>query len=435
MDPDSYFIVLTIFFTLLVLSAFFSSAEIALLSLSEVDLKELRKKATQRSKRTVQLLSNPNSFFIAIRFAALVTQILMVATVVFLSKSIANALQVSYPLALASVLVLFAAVVFIINEIWAKLVVLRNNVVFAEFVSFPVALYFSLAKPFVGILGRLFDFLYKKFDISRKSALFEHHKIMAMVENKEENGGLEANERAMIHSIFEFGDTAVHEIMVPRIDIIGVEENISLEELTQLIKSKGHSRIPLYNEGLDNILGIIHAKDLLQITFNGKGGKPELKRLARPAYFVPETKKLHHLLKEFQKEKQHMAIVVDEYGGTAGLVTLEDVIEEIVGEIQDEYDREPPLYKKVDEKSFLVNAKIDLHELNEHLEMNLPTEGEYDSLGGFIFSLTGYVPEENEIVNYKNHTFLIKKVDRNRIVRVKLTRNELVEEDKNHEGD
>ncbi|TDI93526.1 MAG: HlyC/CorC family transporter, partial [Caldithrix sp.] len=322
---------------------------------------------------------------------------------------------------------------FMINEILAKFVLKKNRLV-AEFLSFPAMVYFTLISPFIGLLARLFQFFSNMLDVSRKSTVLEHHKIMALVEDREENGGLEDNERAMIDSIFEFGETEVHEIMIPRIDIVGVEENISLENLTKLIKSKGHSRIPLYNEGLDNILGIIHAKDLLPIIINGKTDIPDLKKLARPASFVPESKKLHHLLKEFQKKRQHMTIVVDEYGGTAGLVTLEDVLEEIVGEIQDEYDKEPPLYKKIDENCFLVDAKIDLDELNEELEMDLPTEGEYESLGGFIFSLTDYVPEQNEVVKYNNYRFLIKKIDRNRIIQVELTRSKDVEDGKKGSG-
>ena len=429
MVPESYFLLVVIFISLLFISAFFSSAEVAFLSLSEVDLKELRKKATKRSKRTVQLWDNHHTFFIAIRFASLVAQISLVCTVILFSKIVAVFLDVSHALALVLMLSFFAIAVFTVNEIWAKFVLKKNRSV-AEFLSLPAMVYFFLVKPFVRLLARLFEFFSNKLDVSRKSTVFEHHKIMALVEDREENGGLEDNERAMIDSIFEFGETEVHEIMIPRIDIVGVEENISLEDLAKLIKNKGHSRIPLYTEGLDNILGIIHAKDLLAIIIDGKVGKPDLKKLARPVSFVPESKKLHHLLKEFQKGQQHMAIVVDEYGGTAGLVTLEDVLEEIVGEIQDEYDKEPPLYKKIDENSFLIDAKIDLDELNEHLEMDLPTEGEFESLGGFIFSLTDYIPEQNEVVEYNNYTFIIEKIDRNRIIQVKLTRSEIVEEGK-----
>ncbi|RMF58153.1 MAG: HlyC/CorC family transporter [Calditrichaeota bacterium] len=245
---------------------------------------------------------------------------------------------------------------------------------------------------------------------------------MAPVDDEERLDALEDAERAMIHSIFEFGDTEVHEIMVPRTDMVCVEENTDFETLVKLIDERGHSRIPLYSEGVDNILGVIHVKDLLPYMTSEKVSRPALKELARPAYFVPETKKLGTLLKEFQRDKHHMAIVVDEYGGTAGLITLEDIIEEIVGDIQDEYDKEPPLYRKLDDQNYIIDAKIDLHELNEKLNFDLPTEGEYESLGGFILSLTGYVPDEKEVVTYGNYTFFIEKVDRNRIRRVKLTR-------------
>jgi len=429
LDPESYTLLFITSIFLLFLSAFFSSAEGAFLSLSEFELRELRKKATKRAKRTVRLLNKPRLFFIAIRFAALVAQILLACAVIFLAKLVAGVLDISHALTLALALSFFVIAFFMINEILTR-VVLKNNRAVAELLSLPAVVYFSLARPFVRILARVLTLFSKVLDVSRTNTVFEHQKFMALVEDREKNSGLEDNERAMIDSIFEFGDTEVHEIMVPRIDIIGVEKYISYEDLTKLIQNKGHSRIPLYDEGLDNILGIIHAKDLLPIIIHGKAEKPDLKKLARPASFVPESKKLHHLLKEFQKERQHMTIVVDEYGGTAGLVTLEDVFEEIVGEIQDEYDKEQPLYKKIDENSFLVDAKIDLDELNEQLEMDLPTESEYESLGGFIFSLTDYIPEQNEVVKYKNYTFIIEKIDRNRIIQVKLTRSEIVEEGK-----
>jgi CBS domain containing-hemolysin-like protein len=215
--------------------------------------------------------------------------------------------------------------------------------------------------------------------------------------------------------------------MVPRTDIISAEEESTIEDITSLMNEKGHSRLPLYREDIDHILGIVHIKDLMPFVLSSVS--KSLIDVARPAYFVPETKKLHHLLKEFQREKHHMAIVVDEYGGTAGLVTLEDVLEEIVGDIQDEYDRETPLYQKIDDNTYSVNAKIDLHELNEDLALTLPTEGEYDSLGGFILSLTGYVPDQNEVVEYENIRFIVEKITGNRIIRVKLVWQETESQD------
>ena len=207
-------------------------------------------------------------------------------------------------------------------------------------------------------------------------------------------------------------------------------DKADVKKLVMLIKEKGHSRIPLYSDDVDNILGIIHIKDLLPyIGAAAEAKSPNLLRLARPAYFVPETKKLDRLLHEFRQEKGHMAIVVDEYGGTAGLVTLEDVIEEIIGDIQDEYDKEAPLFKKIEKNVYDVDAKIGLDELNDALDFDLPTDGDYESLGGFILNLTGYVPDENEVVRYENYDFLVEVVVRNRIKRVRLTVNQAEQEE------
>ena len=216
--------------------------------------------------------------------------------------------------------------------------------------------------------------------------------------------------------------------MIPRIDMVCVEKSISLSELIELIKTRGHTRIPLYDEKVDNILGIIHAKELLPF-INGGSQKVDFVSLVRPALFVPESKLIDELLKDFQVEKQHMAIVVDEYGGTAGLITLEDVIEEIVGEIQDEYDIEKPLYKKIDDIHFLVDAKIDLDELNDELNMNLPVDKSYESLGGFIFNLIGSVPEKKQEIEYDRYKFIIEKIDRNRIVEVLIIKTQKESED------
>ncbi|RMD87419.1 MAG: HlyC/CorC family transporter, partial [Calditrichaeota bacterium] len=274
--------------------------------------------------------------------------------------------------------------------------------------------------PFTLLVRQVLNFAAKKYDIVKNLSLLNKHEILVLLEETEYDRNIDPEKRSMIHSIFELGETEVHEIMIPRTDMVCVEENTSLKELTKIIKDKGHTRIPLYRQKVDNILGIIHAKDLLPYLINEKGKQVKLSDLARPAYFVPESKKLYQLLREFQQQKSHMAIVVDEYGGTAGLITLEDVIEEIVGDIQDEYDQEAPLYRKLSENVYLVDAKIDLHELNELLNIELPTEGGFESLAGFILSLIGYLPKEKEVVTWHGYTFTIEKVVRNRIIRVKM---------------
>jgi len=283
----------------------------------------------------------------------------------------------------------------------------------AHYILFPVVI---LLDQFPTLLSGFFSARLKK-------NLLSKDELKTLIEFSEKRGTLEEDEKDMIHSIFELSKTTVREIMVPRIDMVCVEQGTKLTKLINLIHSKGHTRIPLYNQTIDNVLGIIHAKELLPFIKN-KNKKVDLVSLARPAMFVPESKHIDTLLSELQAAKQHMAIVVDEYGGTAGLITLEDVIEEIVGEIQDEYDEEKPLINKIDELHYLVDAKMDLAELNLELNLNLPDDKNYESLGGFIFDLIGSVPEKNQRIEFGRCTFIIKRVHKNRIVKVLIIKNQ-----------
>lgn len=422
LDSDIFLLKFAILIFLFILSAVLSGAETGYFSFTETDLKKLKKKATKKSLRVIKFLRKPKLFFITIKFSYLIINISTIIVGLLLTQDFVKLFGISLEITLFITIVIITFVLFIISELWVKLLVLRHYQTFAEFISFPLNILYSSMIPLASIIAKFISVFTPEHEVTRKSTLFNQQKIMSLVEESQERGALDDTGRDMIHSIFELGETEVHEIMVPRIDMVCAEENIKLEDLTKLIKEKGHTRIPLYSQWVDNILGIIHAKDLLPYLINGDYEKVKLKTLVRPAYFVPESKKLHQLLKEFQQKKSHMAIVVDEYGGTAGLVTLEDIIEEIVGDIQDEYDQELPLYRKLDENTFLVDAKIDLHELNEKLEIDLPTEGGYESLGGFILTLTGYVPDEKEVVKYNGYTFVVEKIDRNRIVRVKLSK-------------
>jgi putative hemolysin len=203
--------------------------------------------------------------------------------------------------------------------------------------------------------------------------------------------------------------------------MICVAHDTSINEIIDVIKTHGHTRIPVYMETIDQIQGIINAKDLLPFISDTKKNIDILK-LGRPAIFVPESKKIDDLLKLFQKERQHMAIVVDEYGGTSGIVTLEDVIEEIVGEIRDEYDQEQTLFRKIDDNTFIVNAKIDVDSLNKLIDLKIPMRDEYETLGGFILELTGSVPNEKDVISHGEYEFVMQRVEKNRIVLVRISR-------------
>lgn len=243
--------------------------------------------------------------------------------------------------------------------------------------------------------------------------------LKSWVEEGQVEGSLEQGERRMIYSIFHFGDTLAREIMVPRIDILALEANTTLEEAIQALNKSGHSRVPVYEETIDNIIGLLYAKDLLRVHFEGQS-LSSLRSLLRPAYFVPEAKKVDELLREMQARSVHMALVVDEYGGIAGLVTLEDIVEEIVGEIRDEYDAsEEQLYEKVSgEEAYIFHGRIDLDDFNSVMSAHIPKDVA-DTLGGFIYSQIGRVPVGGEQVEVDNIILTVEQVSGRRIRRVR----------------
>lgn len=242
--------------------------------------------------------------------------------------------------------------------------------------------------------------------------------LKSWAEEGQMEGGLEQGERRMIYSIFHFGDTLAREIMVPRIDILALDVSTPLEEAVSAMDKSGHSRVPVYEETIDNIIGLLYAKDLLRVRVEGQS-LSSLRSLLRPAYFVPEAKKVDELLREMQARSVHMALVVDEYGGIAGLVTLEDIVEEIVGEIRDEYDAsEEQLYEKVTDHEYIFHGRIDLDDFNQVIDARIPKDVA-DTLGGFIYSQIGRVPIGGEVIEVDNLVLTVEQVSGRRIRRVR----------------
>jgi len=231
---------------------------------------------------------------------------------------------------------------------------------------------------------------------------------------------IEREERRLIHSIFEFGDTVVREVMVPRPDMIGVEADGTVDDALEKAISAGYSRLPAYGEGPDDILGLVYLKDIVRRTRESNGSHGTLRELVRPAVFVPEQKRVAELLREMQQDKFHMAVVIDEYGGTAGLVTLEDLLEEIVGEIVDEYDVEAPRVERLPDGGLRVAGGTPIDEVNELLGVELP-ETDWDTVGGLMFNLLGHVPIEGEPVDFQGLEFRAERVQRRRILTVRIT--------------
>jgi magnesium and cobalt exporter, CNNM family len=231
---------------------------------------------------------------------------------------------------------------------------------------------------------------------------------------------IEREERRLIHSIFEFGDTVVREVMVPRPDMVGVEADATVDEALEKAINAGYSRLPAFGEGPDDILGLVYLKDIVRRTREGKGSDGTLRELVRPAVFVPEQKKVAELLREMQQDKFHMAVVIDEYGGTAGLVTLEDLLEEIVGEIVDEYDVEAPKVERLPDGGLRVAGGTPIDEVNELLEIELP-DTDWDTVGGLMFNLLGHVPVEGEAIDFQSLEFRAERVQGRRILTVRIT--------------
>jgi CBS domain containing-hemolysin-like protein len=268
-----------------------------------------------------------------------------------------------------------------------------------------------------GILNKILS-LFKKPHLQNGSDLAEE--INDLMDEGHAKGFITDEESEMVHGVLELKETTASSIMIPRTDISSASIDSTLGELINLVTICGHTRIPIYKESIDEIIGILHAKDLLKQL----GEDPDSKistSILRKTYFVPGSKKVSTLLRDLKAKKTHLAIVTDEYGGTAGIITIEDILEEIVGEILDEHDHEQPLLTVVDENTILVDARMEVEKLEEHFEIKLP-EGEYESVGGFIINILEKIPEVGEIIRHENLEIIIEAADKRKIDRVRITR-------------
>ncbi|RMH77757.1 MAG: HlyC/CorC family transporter [Calditrichaeota bacterium] len=411
-----------VFLLLLGLSAFFSGSETAFFSLSRSTLEEFRVSRKKSLQRVAELMKHPRQLLITIVLGNTIVNITTASLAAVLTHRLGIALALNPRLVLFADIVVVTMVLLIFSEILPKVVAVRKPQTYARHSSLPLTILFYFLFPISFVLARFTEFIQNWVGFSPEKAILSEGEVKTLVAMGQEQGALEKDEKEMIFSIFEFGETSVKEIMVPRTDMVCIELNTTLTQLMELIKSKMLSRIPVYKERIDNIVGILYVKDLLPLLSKRRRERLNLGRLVRQAYFVPEQKKIAELLREFQKERIHMAIVVDEYGGVSGLVTLEDIIEEIVGEIQDEFDREPPLYKKVDENTYIVDGRMPLEEINHELHLNLPTEEGVETISGFILSLLGSLPKEKESTYYNGYQFIVERVVKNRILKVRIER-------------
>lgn len=308
-------------------------------------------------------------------------------------------------------LIIASALVVSVVSIISLGLAVRKPESFSFFASFVLLPLYIILRPISFILIKVVTTVFPALSREFSSSLF-----MFSEEANSSEGFIEENGSKLMHSIVEFGVKKVKEVMVPRIDVFALDVGTSCEEARVRVSEVGHSRVPVYERSIDKIVGILYVKDLLKLD-PGDYEDVSLEQIAREAYFVPESKKIDDLLREFQREKKHMAIVVDEYGGTSGIVTLEDILEEIVGEIRDEYDHEKPLVRELSDREYLVEGRINLEELSDETGIVLDAQG-VETLGGFIFNLLQRVPEEGEELEHFGIKFIIKKLEGQRITEV-----------------
>jgi len=411
---------------------FFSVNAIALRTFSHVKLQEAFKttnKKTNPEELTEQLAKNTEKLILTCSLYRLIFNmcILLLLVSVFAGPgggtSTANT-GICYLLTFIVATAIFSVFSLAIPHAWAKYAG-------EKFLSrtYRLVMGFAIAAAPVLYIFRLYDGFVRRLAGVTETTPEEQQEekqeeFLTGLERRRTEGVLDEEEQEMIENVLELSSSTADEIMTPRTDIIAVEVNSDLQKVVETITSAGHTRVPVYEKNIDNIIGLVYAKDLLA-EIGKTGAEFKLRNKIRDAYFVPESKPLRALLHEFQNQKLHIAVVLDEYGGTAGVVTLEDILEELVGEITDEYEETPPEpIKKIDQNTIEADARTYIDDLNDQLELNLPEDEDYETIGGFVFSRLGYIPKTGESFDYENLKFTIASAEARRIKRIRIQKAE-----------
>lgn len=330
--------------------------------------------------------------------------------------------ELAHTIALPVAFVIITVLHIVLGELAPKSLAIQRPEMVTLALSYPLRFFYLLFKPFIVVLNGLANFLLRTVGIQPAGALEHVHsneELRLLLEQGREGGTIEEADHKLIENVFEFREKIVKEVMVPRIDLVGLDAAEPVDEMTKMVIEEGYTRMPVYEDSMDNIIGVIYSKDL--ITLKEHSDLIILEDLLRPVYFVPETKPIADLLREFQRRKIHLAIVVDEFGGTSGIVTLEDVLEELVGEIQDEYDDETVGLEEIEEGIYIVDASLSVADANDMIDGFVLPEGEdYTSIGGLVTKWFGHIPSENESFDRDQVRMTVLKTSNNKIVQVKI---------------
>lgn len=425
---------------ILLLSALLSMAHAALVNVSKPRLRELSEEGVRRATYALRVAEDATRLLASYQLATIFLRFSAAAILTLtLANSEVRALidariepEAARWVGYGSAILIGALVMALFGEMIPATVATARPERLALWLARPMGLLMALLTPGSRLLLWFSNRAAQLFGTSGNTPYVTEEEIKTLVDAGSEGGALEDEEKEMIYSIFQFGDTIAREIMVPRIDIVALDSDATIEEALDTILREGHSRIPVYENSIDSIIGLLYAKDLLNVWRSKTENTRKVRDIIRPAYFVPEAIKAGTLLEDIQQRKIHMAIVVDEYGGTAGLVTIEDLVEEIVGDIQDEYDPEEEAeYTQLSEHVYLFDAGINLGEVNKLLDVELPTE-ESDTLGGYVFSVLGKVPLAGETFREGDLQIRVEVITGRRIRKVRVTR--LIPEDETKAG-
>ncbi len=422
---------LLLLMVLIVLNAFFAASEIALISLNDNKIKLMADEGNKKAKLLMKILSEPSKFLATIQIGITFAGFLASA---FAAESFAGRLvdlikitQVPIPenilrnIAVVVITVILSYFTLVLGELVPKRLAMKKAEEISFLVVSPLNFLSAVTSPFVKLLTVSTNFIVRLLGVDPNvdDEQVTEEEILMLVDVGKEKGTIDEDEKEMINNIFDFDNKTVSEVMTHRTDIAGIPISSSLKDIVDLIKRKKYTRFPVYEDNIDNIIGVLNVKDLIPL-LDVKNEDFDLRKIIRKPYFVPTSKKNDELFKDLQASKTHMAVAIDEYGGTAGIVTIEDLVEEIVGNIFDEYDEEEKEFEKLDENTFIINGATNLERVKEFLKVDLPIE-DYETLSGFLIGQLGRIPaeDENPIIEFDGLVFKVEEIVEKRISKVK----------------
>ena len=438
---------LILLFILILANAYFAAAEIAFISLNDAKLDMQVKEGNKKAKSIKKILDNPSKFLATIQIGITLAGFLSSA---FASEAFASelapilhgwipylSLETWNSISIVLITIILSYFTLILGELVPKRIAMKYYEKIAFGTVGVIKTIATFTAPFVKLLTFSTNVVSKLFGVSEtEEETVTEEEIRMMVDVGEEKGIIEKEEREMINNVFEFNDTVVSEIMVPRTEIYAVDMNLSISKVIEEITKDDdfrYSRIPVYDETIDEIKGVVYIKDILLST---KNKNVKIKNLVKDAYYVPETKPVNELFEELRKNRLQIAIVVDEYGGTAGVVTMEDILEEIVGEIYDEYDEVKMVYEKIDENTYILNGSMSVSEVEKVLDISIP-EGDYDTISGYLIEELGRIPSEKEkpVIETPTVIYKVEKTKDMRIIKIKACKVEILPDEDEEESE